>query len=704
MKKIILASAVAAMALVSCTKEIAEVAPAAVRVNGLELVGQIAPDTKLAIGELSGDFYPLVWTAGDKIGIYNCTEGSDMKNISATLNSKSDGLNSGVFVVEDEFSLAEGVNDLIVYYPYNVTDSTKIDVAAKEATQFLISSEQKQAKANSSASLGAYSFAYATAKMDTADPDTKPSFTLQHASTYVKIVVSSSEFSSYKLERVSISDKSASPASVSGLVTVNIPDGTTSIKNGLPYAAVTVQEPATLESAQEVYLSVLPCDFTGKKAYLSFTMSKDDKTVTIPIEIDGKQLKANALNIIEVKDLKLSDNKCSWFEPVETRYLAGGWSYGESNTIFYKTTVGASSIATAESVNFSVKARGDFAGAEEPAYVTIMFACHQNPTGNWNHISINDEVLSSDKDRDLTASGYTAKKFNLKSDCSFDIKVAKAGDYQGWAGKILLYGKNNQLIWAFNLWGALNDIKEIPVGDFVMADKSIGGAAFTEDASHRAGRGASYYFAWGRPFGFGWGAATRPVEVTQCTDLAYSAHKANIQFKYSGNQAAGIDWYVGQSGKRLRSDRRDDLWGNANATNELNPEKGTKSVFDPCPKGWMVPCPTVLETIAAGATIWPEGTTANGFWMVYGSGENALYFAFDGCLWGETGGNSNNNKSNICAMWSNSTATNYSNSADGATLLWWKANNDLAQNVRQSASSGRSSLMPVRCMKDVENR
>ena len=31
--------------------------------------------------------------------------------------------------------------------------------------------------------------------------------------------------------------------------------------------------------------------------------------------------------------MKLSDNSCEWYEPVETRLLAGGWAYGESNCL-----------------------------------------------------------------------------------------------------------------------------------------------------------------------------------------------------------------------------------------------------------------------------------------------------------------------------------------------------------------------------------
>ncbi len=74
-----------------------------------------------------------------------------------------------------------------------------------------------------------------------------------------------------------------------------------------------------------------PADLSGKEVYIVITLENDQQTVTIPILKEGKQLKANAVNTIAVNNLKLSDNSCEWYEPVETRLLAGGWAYGESN-------------------------------------------------------------------------------------------------------------------------------------------------------------------------------------------------------------------------------------------------------------------------------------------------------------------------------------------------------------------------------------
>ena len=55
--------------------------------------------------------------------------------------------------------------------------------------------------------------------------------------------------------------------------------------------------------------------------YIVITLENDQQTVTIPILKEGKQLKANAVNTIAVNNLKLSDNSCEWYEPVETRFI-----------------------------------------------------------------------------------------------------------------------------------------------------------------------------------------------------------------------------------------------------------------------------------------------------------------------------------------------------------------------------------------------
>lgn len=698
MKKIISAMAIAALA-VACAKEnIGERQLPEGTMTGMELVGHAAPVTKTSIGELADGFYPILWEAGDNIGIYGCTAGSNMKNVRATLHSESDGLNSGTFVVSDQYTLAEGKNDFIIYYPYDASvykaategvdgsagtpEQTRIDVEKKTASQFLIPSAQTQDVPNSSDGVGKYSFAYALTSVESVDE--KPEFTLNHVNTYVKITVGSSEFASYTLQSVSLADKSAEePAVLSGSVDVNMNDGSYTVANPSPYVTVTVSDPRTLASPQDVYLTALPCDLTGKDVYVVITMANETQTVTIPVGLEGRELKANCLNIIKVEDVKMSDNRFEWFDPVETRYLAGGWCYGDANTIFSETDGGT--------INFSVKAHGDFAGCVEPAKVVMQYACSNNPNVDFKFITINGETYQSQEELNV-------KAIELKSDYSFDISFGKCG-YKAYAGKLLLYDAYDNLIWAFNLWGSDTPIKEIPLkSGLVIADKNIGGNEY--DIDPKAGRGGSFYFQWGRPFGFGWPSGIFPNKTTEATTLAYSAENADTFLKYQGNAAAGIDWWVGQSGYRNRADRRDDFWGNPNQTSELNQNIGEKSIFDPCPEGWMVICPKAMDEMAADMEFVNGGGDGN--WMRYCyDGENYVYFPFSGLKWGETAGNSNNNTSHICGTWTNSTASGYGSSTDGATIYWWRATDYTEATLKlESLSNGRATGVPVRCMKD----
>ena len=70
--------------------------------------------------------------------------------------------------------------------------------------------------------------------------------------------------------------------------------------------------------------------------------------------------------------MKLSDNSCEWYEPVETRLLAGGWAYGESNCLM--TNISTSGVSN----TISVKARGNFMEVEEPKYAKTIFNCDLN--------------------------------------------------------------------------------------------------------------------------------------------------------------------------------------------------------------------------------------------------------------------------------------------------------------------------------------
>ena len=696
MKRIALIAGAAALIFSSCAKELSPAPEKSGSRSTLILEGQAAPESRISIGELTEGKYPILWTAGDKIGVYSLTQGAEMENIPAALHSDSDGQNSGVFIINDEFTPAQGVNDLLIYYPYSA-EKKVVDVEAMTGVNILVPQLQKQAAPNDSRSLGKYAFAWAKASYDATNPDSKPSFTLKHANTYVKITVSSSEFASYKLKSVTLADKSAEPVQLSGALTVDLASGALTVANAQPSVCVSIDEPKALSEPQTIYMSTLPCDFTGKDAYIVVSMVNDHQSVTIPISVTGKKIEANALNIIEVSDVKMSDNKADWFDPVETRLLAGGWCYGESNTIVCQTG--------ADAITVNAKAHGDFAGAVKPAKIVLNFTYQHDGTNKFNNLVINGTAAESTNALYYPANEakYDGTSWALDENYNFTIKSMAVDGWgaPGSMGKLLLMDENNNIIWAFNVWNSKNEIKEIPLKNGIIMDKNLCACSYEE--TKNAGRGSAYW-QWGRPFGFAWGASLVAKMTTQATDLAYSARYAHRFLKYQGAAYSLTVWYMGQGTVRNRADRRDDLWGNPNTSSDaVNPENGHKTIFDPCPKGWMVCSPKILEEIVAGAEF--EDCGNDGFWLKYKyNTTDYVYFPFAGLKWGETAGNPNNNKNDVCAVWGNSPTTSYSNSADGAYLMFYRCKGVFADIALQSNSNGRSGGQSIRCMKDTENR
>ena len=163
------------------------------------------------------------------------------------------------------------------------------------------------------------------------------------------------------------------------------------------------------------------------------------------------------------------------------------------------------------------------------------------------------------------------------------------------------------------------------------------------------------------------------------------------------------DWYLG-AWTGARTDRKDDFWGNPNESSTyLNPSDGHKSIYDPCPKGYRVVSPRVLDEIEQKGEFVKQSATAV-FKYCY-DGTNYAYWPLAGCKWGSNGGNNGNNtgldaSKGAACYWSNSSASSYGNDKDqGATSLYYKVS-----DKTWTHSSGRSHAFSVRCMKDAENR
>ena len=149
-----------------------------------------------------------------------------------------------------------------------------------------------------------------------------------------------------------------------------------------------------------------------------------------------------------------------------------------------------------------------------------------------------------------------------------------------------------------------------------------------------------------------------------------------------------------------RQDRKDDFWGNPNSTAEAgSPANGTKSIFDPCPKGWMVASPAVYKEVLAGKddAFEKNGSVQS---MIYKyDGTNKAYWHFSGLKWASSGGNPNNNQNDILGVWSNSSYHGYEASDHNVYQLYYRTSQGTWND-----GGGRAAGMSVRCMQDTENR
>ena len=680
MKKIILILViVASLTAVSCMKDEAAVSvPDGNEGGRMQLIGSVDSDTKLSVGNKEDGVYRLLWNSCDLIAIFS----SDVVHNEATgeysgriagelaeLYDEDNGKRSGRFRSYNAVETDEAV-DLLITYP------GKSLVYSEGTVSGTVPAVQEQQDRDSSGGLGKYAVAFAKSSLAAGQTE-GVQFNLEQQTAFVKLRLSTSSYSELRLISASLMCRGAALA---GQMAVNTASGEAVYSGTSDCVTVKYSAPTEFAGIHELYFAALPCDLSGKDCYVIVEMGDDSRTVTVPIKVKGGELRKSALSVISIADISEHSNTVSWYEPEETRYLADGWSYGEANTFMIAPDGSSKTI--------SVKARGRFSGCQEPKYAKILYGCHLNA---------NDYPLLIDGKSNKVGAADYQEYVEIGEDCAIEVTAKKCGTREGYSGKIALYNAEKEMLWAFTIWGVAA-VEEHQYKSALVMDRNLGqGYAPDNDSGSHAG----LYFQWGRPFCFSWPGGLFPKEATTATDLGVSASKADKFLFYQGVSNSGLDWYLGaQTGSR--SDRKDDLWGNPNRTDgdEGSPEKGVKSIFDPCPKGWMVISPTVAKEVMNNVFEHRKGTNVR--WVVYKyDGEHEALYPYTGCKWGETAGNSTNNINDIAGYWTNSPFTSYEGSNQGAYCMYFRYRNE---QLESTTKNGRANGFMVRCMKDEENR
>ncbi|MBR5103651.1 MAG: hypothetical protein IKV05_03090 [Bacteroidales bacterium] len=669
MKKIFYLMSVCALAFISCQKEEMADNAQSGKFNYTFTANHVL-DTKATVSDKTDNKWPVLWEKGDQLGVY-LADGTFVGI--ANLTDESAGKNSGTFTLSTETEIADGTA-LKFSYPYveNAVSGTGV-----------VAAEQTLASA-ASAGVGANAVAFAEAVY----VQGQTNVVLNHVNAYLKFNIASAEdaFAGYNLDGITLW---ADDAAVSGNI-----DGNAYSNTG-DYVKVSLTSPVTVGTqAQPLWLTSLPADLSEcKKVYAIVHMSKGTETVTLPVRLNGAgNLPAGSVTEITLPSLTKSLAP-AWYEPVETRYIAAygeGWCYGPENTVLFTAKNVAKTV--------ELKARGNFMNVVEPVYVQVLYASNQSQDKTTGFVKFDGT--------DSYSGGFIDHEIGDDYSVSVSIGNVNNSSANGQISAVLVKDSNKNTIWGINLWACFNALKTVTYDNGTILTYDLG-AGNTIDA-YNDWKSQGCYFQWGRPWAFpysdkdefGW---TR-VPTSNAVTLAKSASTPWAMYNYNGEP---YDWYWGDGNKTDRSGDLDDLWGNPTSSGV-----GVKSIYDPCPKGYRVADPAILNEIESGINASIDETTgaitsAEGAATEIVTSTSLYYLKHKGVAWSFAGAHQNasgsnsriENKVDAAVYWSNAISGNQ------ARAMWVrkkKANNKYS--IERLTGRSRALAAQVRCMVDTEDR
>ena len=669
MKKIFYLMSVCALAFISCQKEEMADNAQSGKFNYTFTANHVL-DTKATVGDKTDNKWPVLWEKGDQLGVY-LADGTFVGI--ANLTNESAGKNSGTFTLSTETEIADGTA-LKFSYPYveNAVSGTGV-----------VAAEQTLASA-ASAGVGANAVAFAEAVY----VQGQTNVVLNHVNAYLKFNIASAEdaFAGYNLDGITLW---ADDAAVSGNI-----DGNAYSNTG-DYVKVSLTSPVTVGThAQPLWLTSLPADLSEcKKVYAIVHMSKGTETVTLPVRLNGAgSLPAGSVTEITLPSLTKSLAP-AWYEPVETRYIAAygeGWCYGPENTVLFTAKNVAKTV--------ELKARGNFMNVVEPVYVQVLYASNQSQDKTTGFVKFDGT--------DSYSGGFIDHEIGDDYSVSVSIGNVNNSSANGQISAVLVKDSNKNTIWGINLWACFNALKTVTYDNGTILTYDLG-AGNTIDA-YNDWKSQGCYFQWGRPWAFPYSDNAKfgwtKVPTSNAVTLAKSASTPWAMYNYNGEP---YDWYWGDGNKTDRSGDLDDLWGNPTSSGV-----GVKSIYDPCPKGYRVADPAILNEIESGINASIDETTgaitsAEGAATEIVTSTSLYYLKHKGVAWSFAGAHQNasgsnsriENKVDAAVYWSNAISGNQ------ARAMWVrkkKANNKYS--IERLTGRSRALAAQVRCMVDTEDR
>lgn len=534
--------------------------------------------TKTSYGDSSNGYYELLWSEDDAIGIfsYDMTTTNNF-NVSATIYAETVGQSAGKFLPDSDIELpTSGSEKFLIYYPYD--SSVDLDVDDGCIYSNLSASQTQDKVSDKEVGKNGFSYGMSTVSADDGDID----FTLEHTMSYLRFVATTTEYTDYQLYSIQLSDLNEEVTLVgdyvfdpqTGLSTANS-SGTTSSSASVTVANTDFTQDS---SSQELYLTVLPGDYSSANFQLLVTyMASDSSTVVIPIDFDvDLVLNPASMYTVTLSGLS-SDSGYEWYASEDSRdFVDDGWCYGAQNTYYIEQKASGTST-----LSFEVKARGKLSKVRKPVYYGWV-------------INSNVDGLGLLSFSDGTTDGYKT----IGDDYTVTVQCADQTEDTGDWGVLAIYDEDYNTLWSFMIAKYLtgDEVGSVYYSTLGLSlmDRQLG---YPESIATSIANGVgkthgTALFQWGRPTPLPYDNVDdkyTKVSASEEYDLEYGlTHPTVMPVSNSSSGVTKYDWKY-NNGK----DPTDLLWGGekdayAASSSYDTSIRGTKTIYDPCPEGYRV--------------------------------------------------------------------------------------------------------------------
>ena len=662
------------------------------------------------------------------------TEGGEEVTPAAFLAGEAVPANAKRFVTP-AMDLVKGENEFMVYYPYDKA----LTYVMGTIYGLNVSASQVQTLPN----VAAECFSLGTAK-GTPKVDETFKFVMNPITALAQVKITSTEFANYGVKKVTIWNND--DVTLSGGFNVNVNNMTfENLPNATPTkAAVTVTAPALFSAVktQNIYVNLLPSDLTGKDMWLLVELEGAEGNVVLPIKKEGVKFEAGKTTVIDLSNLSLADNAAGdWYVSTEKRLLGGlGYAYGEANTYLIQCKNGqtytngtyAPNADIPSEVKIDIRPRGNFAEVVDPKGATFewfRYGAQTTVPGQGTGTMWGKATTRLDSAGSVPTDEGA---FTFEYDGNYTVTVKNNKSYAG--APILLMIKDGKVLWAWFFWNISADgtkLEGIDVGNGMkLANMFIGqntmqfaqwGSNLQTGQSNKYLPGFGYvaYYQWGRYMPVQtwthWWSVDDPATGAAGNMPAY--HTATpVTMKEALARPVGMIMMPENAVDMPNwlSEPYGDLWGNdANGTGKTD-LVGTKSIYDPCPKGWRVADMAAFEYLIEHKDLFTfyedtdpvykaaPGSIFDGKLHMLSPGYSFGKKATNGRMQTEGGGDTHSNKSG-CTL-----ANTWSNLAPGATgaqpYAFLHGTQPQFANRYKRGTFNRTSAFPVRCQVDTDNR